>query len=164
MSAYILPRIPSKLIRLALEDLAKAESMPDKYRVDMNRWYLPGSAEGLVLRQDNRCALCFAGAIMEMRLDAANVYARTKSTEELKEHKVIPYLYIGPDQFPGNHDALHALNCLRLGAIAEAFSRLRIDEDPPFDHVCVRCYNPDNGVSFRKDMAELADDLEARGF
>lgn len=50
---------PSKLIRIALGDLVKAERSK-KYRVDMRKWHKP----------NGQCAVCFAGSVMAFSLKA----------------------------------------------------------------------------------------------
>lgn len=53
-----LPNKPSKLLKVALEDLEAVEK-DLKYRIDMNSWHQP---------EDNKCSVCLAGAVMANRL------------------------------------------------------------------------------------------------
>ena len=68
-----LPDKPSDLITAAIIDLEKAEKMPDVYTINMGKWHEPVTYwyEDDTLVQgkgDERCAICFAGAVMAMEL------------------------------------------------------------------------------------------------
>lgn len=57
-----LPRRPSALIRLAIQDLCKAEKSP-KYKVDMDHWF--------IRRENAPCKVCLAGSVVAFSLNAA---------------------------------------------------------------------------------------------
>ena len=54
-----LPKTLSGLLRVAVEDVQKCESQPDKYQLDMAVWHIP---------RCNVCMVCMAGAVMAQRL------------------------------------------------------------------------------------------------
>lgn len=92
----ILPRVPSKLIYIALADLAKAEKSK-KYMVIMGIWHWPTI---------DWCAVCFAGSVMAFSLNAD------------------PTDSLGPSSMPANYDQLLAINFLRVGGVFHAYRQL----------------------------------------
>lgn len=60
-----LPNKPSKLIEVAIKDLAKVEAEKDKFEIDMNDWYVPHSESPT---GKPVCAVCFAGSVIAMSL------------------------------------------------------------------------------------------------
>lgn len=110
----ILPKKPSKLIRLALKDLKAAEKVGAI--IDMGYWLTKGYGNGTV----ERCVVCLGGAVM-------------KGTLQLRPRKGDKYghgkeLSPNEENTPGNVDQLHALNEFRMGAVASALQTLNISE------------------------------------
>lgn len=109
----ILPEVPSKLIKLALKDLRKAEKLSHKYTIDMDDWYNPEAQltctnnSGAVVAKHKVCSVCFAGAVMAFSLP-----------------KQDPTLHLGPSNFNGNFGQLSALNSLRGGDVAGALAHM----------------------------------------
>lgn len=144
----ILPRVMSKLIVLALNDLKKVERSR-RYRVDMAIFHAPTMFTG-TLAAPLKCTVCFAGAVMAARLGAPR-------DEELY-----------PDDFKGNAAQLQALDHLRRGRVglaAESLGRSggkamaiasRFDRDVPN-------YTPRTRKAFHTAMRKLARDLKAVG-
>lgn len=131
----MLPRTPSRLIRLALADLAKCEEDP-RYVVNMTTWH-DGSTDEL-------CEVCLAGAVM----------AQTIGT--------LPDSSTSPCWFDDEEMALIALDALRVGDVSLAFDDLDLGV-PPIDDREITPYEDDT-EEFRTDMNRLADDLEKEGF
>ena len=104
-----LPRKPSDLIRVAMDDLTKVERLKGYY-VDMTTWhqrYRPGDN---LLNTRGLCHVCFAGAVM----------AQTLGSD--------PDKYITPQTF--NSDTqykLSALDSFRCGQVGMAFEEMGLD-------------------------------------
>jgi hypothetical protein len=135
----MLPSKPSALIRVALEDLAQVEKMKKVYRVNMMTfheldWF------------DNRCHVCFAGAVM----------AQTLGSDPNKR--------TFPEDFDdGIRGKLRALDHFRLGCISKGLAVMGMQR-PMFlsDDVDMIPYRTDK-KRFKKDMNTLADVLEVNG-
>lgn len=135
--------IPSKAIRQALDDLAAVEAQKDLYTVDMCNYHVYDA-------EDAKCAVCFAGAVIA---GAGNDPKRN----------------LEPSSFDDKtHNKLRGLDCFRGGDIAEAINffgvkkiPLLLNTDDSF-YVDVTDYD-DNPKKFKKDMNELADNLEKLG-
>ncbi len=131
-----LPKKPSALIRLALDDLRKVERSK-KYVVDMGTYHEP---------EYDGCHVCLAGAIMAKTLKTP--LTRTTGTGFYTE---------------GNK--LRALDYLRTGQTYEAFWELSLScqNFAKFDRdICN--YTNRNKNEFHKQMRELARDLEKGGY
>jgi len=101
-----LPKKPSKLLTVALEDMGKARRSR-KYILDMEDWHVPGYASG------KPCEVCVAGAVMALRLGA----------DPKKD-------YYDDDFGPDNGDRLCAIDLFRNGAIRSAFESLSTGISP----------------------------------
>lgn len=133
-----LPKLPSKLIRVALNDLAKAEKAP-YVKIDMDQW---------VTNSGRLCMVCLAGAVMR---------ARTKDFEYYQNRffQIIPSYYDRE-----TCKALAALNEFRKGIIYLGLKYMGIKRKPPFRLFYIPPYSE---VYFTKQMNELADRLEKEG-
>ena len=129
----MLPRTPSKLIRLALADLAKCEEDP-RYKVHMGEWHEP---------KGGVCSVCLAGSVI----------AQTIGT--------LPVVSCIPCFFDDEEMTLIALDALRNGDVSDAFDDLGLGESPIDDRE-ITPYEDDH-ERFRTDMEELANDLEKAG-
>ncbi len=132
-----LPKTPSTLIALALDDLNKVERRKG-YKVDMSSWHL---------YIEPVCLICFAGAVMAQTLKATK-------TESLR-----------PNAFSlDTNSKLVALDYFRIGTVGLAFSSLGIlsAKGRPFSRHIPE-YRKGRG-SFKRAMRELARDLKAAGF
>ena len=105
----ILPRVPSALITLAIDDLELVER-DRRYSVNMNTWHRPGVTHKLSLSASGACQVCLAGAVMA------------------KSFGVSVHEDVVPSQFTGNYDALMTLEQLRQGFVALAFVMLLNEE------------------------------------
>lgn len=142
MTDVVLPRVMSKLIRIGLADLRKAEQDP-RYSVIMATWHAP--CEG------GPCLVCLAGAVMAFSLGASPNERLTPRSPEITSH---------------NAAALRALNWLREGCVETAAEYLGI---PPTDKMkAIECAHYIPPYAFGSDgfhaaMESLAADLEANG-
>lgn len=98
-----LPSTPSKLITLALDDLAKVEKMKG-YQVDMRYWHTSQTGLG----DQTVCSVCLAGAVMVCELKA----------NRAETH--FPWS-LGAD----NYDKLKALDLFRRGTLLGGIEFLR---------------------------------------
>lgn len=128
-----LPTIPSKLIRLALEDLRKCEADPD-YVINMNNWHF--------LTVDGTCSVCLAGAVMGQSLGG------------LLNHWMDPAMF-------EEENALFAIDAFHSGWIKQGLGYLGFESKlfgnrnmPPYEN---------NLEMFHTQMHIMADDLEAAG-
>ena len=143
-----LPDKPSELIRLALDDLEKAEKSPT-YEVNMDRWHTQ--------EEDGICHVCLAGSVMAFSLDVP-----AEQTIDLTD-------WIKKD--PEIASKLIALDYLRIDAFTEAFSKM--DIEPTLKQIEVLnewrksrglYYGYIHGPSeFKKQRMDLADKLEEIG-
>lgn len=139
-----LPDKPSALIRLALADLRKVESMPETYRVDMDRWHHP---------MLGKCSVCLAGSVI----------AQTLGED--------PAVDTDPDEIAadaeGFGDKLSALNSFRVGDThwgIHTMLGVSAARDLPetLQAALITPYATDP-EAFHRDMSRLADDLSAAG-
>lgn len=147
-----LPRKPSALILIALDDLKKVERLPDIYKIDMGTWHEPD----MTLRSTGKCSVCFAGAVMAQELGCEPIQICT------------------PGKFPPDTDAkLNALNFLRSGDAEEAISyldfktpvhirlhKLRADKPKLFK---IPKYRKANRLKFHAAMRKMATALAKIG-
>ena len=99
----ILPKVPSKLIRIAIEDVR--QTIKDGVEIDMEYWGF-----GKDSNEPQGCSVCMAGAVMLQRGLSKN---------------------IAPDDFDflgDNQDQYNFLDYIRLGDISSAMSSLNIKE------------------------------------
>jgi hypothetical protein len=136
----VLPRVPSQLIRIALEDLEKAEKA-EGIVIDMGTWHAPWLRRQL-------CAVCLAGSVMRSRLGVPD------------DVEVYPW----DEEVSVNENQLCAINSLRTGSVSEAVDELRIDFPEAYaQDRGVTPYHRDRAAFF-SEMRKLADDLEAAGY
>lgn len=132
-----LPKKPSALIRVAIQDLELCEKDP-RYEINMSTWHTPSN--GL-------CFVCLAGATMSKTLEVApDRYYATQS-----------------DAFVANEKQLLALNEFRTGEVNVALRLLKLerpDAIPPYIDILPYQRNP---ADFKHDMYKLADNLEKAG-
>ena len=135
----ILPKIPSKLIRLALKDLEWVEKRKKIYKVDMYSWHEPNS----------HCSVCLAGAVMANTL------------------KCDPKDEVRPEYIPRNKLQLRALDYFREGFVRYGLSNLIGQRVTKFsgDQIGNRVITEysDNKRRFKSQMRKMADDLEKLG-
>ena len=133
-----LSRVPSVAITEALADLVKCERSP-KYNVDMGHWYAPNAHIGGV------CEVCLAGAVMAKRL-GNGPYPRS------------------PGDYRGNIGVLNSLDFFRTGEVGRGFKSLNLStiKGLVFDREIV-LYGRNPG-QFKREMRQLARDLEAAGY
>lgn len=137
-----LPDKPSELLRLAVEDLKKAEETP-YYQINMGNWHqLSWNWE----TDSSRCEICLAGAVMAFSLG---------TSRDRSEY---------PDKFPEDtRSKLLALDLFRQGGIGHALSYIKLtlpDSLPASVRVAVYSINP---RLFKKDMLRIANLLEGAG-
>ncbi len=133
-----LPKTPSILIKLALDDLNKVERFKG-YRVDMNSWHLYSEKSEI-------CAVCLAGAVMVQTLKAPQNES------------------IYPSTFPlDTNGKLAALDFFRLGSVGHGFNRLGLfsKEGDKFNRE-IPNYRSDR-PGFKRAMRKLVRDLKAAG-
>lgn len=129
-----LPKIPSQLIRLAIEDLKQVMN-DDRYRIDMDIWhgrYYTGT-----------CMVCLAGSVMAKTFDA-NLNSS-----------------LSPLDFEDPYDisSLYALDFLRAGSTHSAST---ITKNPLFNLIPSRqitAFEEDN-FKFINEMLAMADEYE----
>lgn len=132
----ILPNKPSKLIRLAIKDLESIEKSKHYY-IEMSFWHKP-------FRFENICAVCFSGSIMAKTL---------KSNKKLA---------LGPDDFSITiRNKLIALNEFRLGDVNTGLGIMGLNVDINLNRF-ITSYSK-NPEQFKKEILELANDLEKEG-
>lgn len=140
-----LPNKPSALIRVAVEDLKKAERDKKTYRINMDDWHVSEKAD---LNGSGKCEICFAGAVIAFSLGIA-------SNETMN-----------PDDFPKTtKQKLYALDQFRYGEINEALEYLGLENKPRLrllGNDVVTDYEVDP-KQFKQDMLEISDTLERLG-
>lgn len=135
---YILPKVPSQLIEIALEDLEKCERSPD-YEIDMGHWFYMSASRC--------CYVCLAGAVMATRLGALESAVTCLISED----------------FPANTAQLTAINSLRVGSVRFTCSYLEIEMPESLAETYpITTYEKDS-TAFKRDMRELAETLKAAG-
>ena len=151
-----LPDKPSELIRLALEDLRKAEADP-RYTVNMNVWHeeqLDGEAR-------RTCSVCLAGAVMAGTLEKS------------------PFDVLEPENCGRHQSKLKALNQFRMGELHAGLSLIPIvwEREGIPKRVKITGYHPlfkafdnvteEEGLHYREkfheEMGKLADRFEEAG-
>lgn len=157
-----LPKKPSKLIELALDDLAKAERTKG-YKIDMGTWHDAPDAEDQydpmtckAKKKEEPCTVCLAGSVMAFSLNVP----RTLSIE--------------PFQFADEvQSALNAINAFREGDIWRGLDDMDIPDAtkqkagdlfgiPEFDQVKVVAYERDR-AKFKRQMRDMAKKLASIG-
>lgn len=133
-----LPSQPSRLIRLALKDLAKVRRHKN-FIIDMNTWFSK--------QDDGKCHVCLAGAVMVGSLG-------------YKPDDVPECGYFVTEQIGANDIALQAIDCFRSGCVSLGLALLGFDRDLPVREIYPFSRNP---KLFMMDMRKLADDLEEVG-
>ena len=133
-----LPTQPSRLLKVALNDLIAVENTPG-YVINMGDWHYP--------RQDG-CCVCLAGAVMVRKLDA------DISTE------------VGPDDFPDSKDQLFALDNARTGDWHSFMFDLGFGTPPDelleeLPSTCPYNHDPDQ---FKTDIREAITILQKHGY
>lgn len=173
MNKIILPKVPSKLIRLALEDEDRVSQARDHFTINMAAW-ITASEDA----KDGKCNLCLAGAIIANRIKGLDHYITNGTTI---------FDPLGAGFLRGNVPQLRAVDMLRTGGIRGAIIEvLRLKRPPKLleefteyewaFRVDVRQYPYyNNGFgkrmspqqfsgrrrAWRNDMMKLADRLEA---
>lgn len=132
-----LPGRPSRLIAIALEEVEYIEKLP-KFQVQMAEWIAKDEATG-------DCAVCFAGAVMVMRLGA-----------KMGKHTSI-------HNFPHEKCALKAIDLLRCGEVTSALGFLGLPREwgAQFDREIVS-YDEDSSLC-KAQLRELKDKLLKMG-
>lgn len=141
-----LPTKPSQLIRIAIDDLVKAEK---KFSIDMSQWVAATD-------KNKKCVVCFAGSVMTGTLKC-KLPSLSNSPDEYG------YSALSPDDFPES-EALYALNAFREGKIEDAFSYLGINFPDNFENYIKVVDYHRNKALFKKQMRELANALEKEGY
>jgi hypothetical protein len=136
---------PSAAIRQALEDLKAIEKLKKVYIVDMSTYHNHEFHSG---DNDKRCFVCFAGAVI----------ARAGNDTQQ---------YIVPEDFPEKvANKLKGLDKFRNGLIVEGLNAFGVKKIPIVldtnEYLDIADYRYHPG-QFKKDMAELADNLEKLG-
>ena len=137
-----LPRKPSALIKLALNDLSKVERSK-KYKVLMSMWHVP--------TLDDACFVCLAGSVMAktLKLDSAKEIDKDNFSDSFSESIT---------------NKLLAINDMREGNMMTAFTRLRYSRNRGDKFTRnITDYRVDK-VLFKKQMRTLARDLEKAGY
>lgn len=140
-----LPKKASQLINVALNDLEKVQKLKD-YKIDMDVWHEAN---------EKQCSVCFAGAVISQTIKASRW--DSSYPQGLMEENVINIK---------DRDALQALDYLRGGNTDEALQALNVDVNEE-DQGDFNRYIPPfkgTGVSFKKAMKKLANDLEKAGY
>lgn len=151
-----LPKKPSALILLALDDVRRAEKAG--YVINMGTWHTPMDQESLALmlgpeekpnkkQQIKSCAVCFAGSVMACALNL--------------DHTV------NGDAFDGVPSSLqakmYALNAFREGSIKTGLEHMGLAIPAVLvDNMEVPDYEDDK-KGFRRHMMIMADALERFG-
>lgn len=105
----LLPNKPSKLLKVALRDLIKVESMP-KYKIDMNEWMKKVNGDP--------CQVCHAGAVMACTLNTQPKYTHN-------DHRGKGVYKSSPGDFDNQTDTkLSFINCVREGNLVNGLSAL----------------------------------------
>lgn len=146
-----LPKIPSELLRLALDDFDKIRN-DDRYIINMNIWHCPSDRLRRCMPRDV-CCVCLAGAVMSSRLET-EIFLR----------------YV-PSDFVGSiRDSLYALDHLRIGLVQNAlvdflgYNEKQFQESGLPKFFDVQVYTEKNYEEWRRSLLELADMLEKAGF
>jgi hypothetical protein len=109
----LLPKKPSKLLMVAMEDLEKIESMKE-VSIDMGKWYTKNTYTGY-------CSVCHAGAVMYNLIEKNNI-----QEYDCTDGGVID-LFEPSDFDDKTHNKLEAINEIRMGEIECFFNLLEVD-------------------------------------
>ena len=144
-----LPDRPSELLRLAVNDLEKAERSP-KYEIEMGHWHFP--------LDDDLCTVCMAGAVMAFTLDVPH-------DEE--------YAVLSRSFDADTRGKLHALDDFRRGYVGDALRILGMHDELTTEELfsLTHWVNSHNNFSdytnypteFKMYQRELANRLEQLG-
>ncbi len=136
-----LPRKPSVLIRLALDDLRKVET-DERYTIDMDVWHAP--------KDDySKCTVCLVGSVMAKSLEIDSGSPCFPSRDFFSQ---------------ADCTALKALEWFRLGHVFAAFSFLDVPWDEQLQRkVSITPYALDRD-KFQRDMEHLATLLDQKGY
>lgn len=151
-----LPDLPSKLLRLAINDLALILKDPN-YKLNMSTWHasLPFSTSstliGASLSDKKICEVCLAGAVMAKSLGAPILSS------------------LEPNDFiVGDVERkLCAIDSFRTGHVKEAFENLDTDHDFEKGNLKAQYYIKNYGQENElivEDMEYLISELEAAGW
>lgn len=105
-----LPKIPSKLLTLAIADFGAVLAAPERFRIDMSEWHTapyPGSEYGA----DRKCVVCFAGSVMAGTLGMPDTVTA------------------GAVDCAHNSTKIRALNYFRIGDVRGGLLMLQYDAD-----------------------------------
>lgn len=145
----ILPKVPSQLIRIALEDMKATIAQGIKIRMDS--WGDGDTSMG-------NCSVCFAGSVM---LQRTNVGVAPRNFNAYQDEKnECQYLF---------------LDRIRQGRLDDAMNYLDIEVENTNDNSMNLYqwtslipnwvdYNSDNQEEFFKQVEQLADLLETKGY
>ena len=147
-----LPGRPSALIRLALADLRYVERHKKTFGVDMNSY---------AVKHSGKCHVCLGGAAL------AGTVGFDVDKMGLDESAGADYATLCDidDTFGDAATAAYALDCFRTGELLEAFAML--DLEFPDHQVANTIYivrYSDNPSLFKKQLGQLADQLESIGY
>ena len=137
----ILPKVPSRLLRIAHTDLEKIRHDP-AYLINMGVWaYRTFDSEPI------QCEACLAGAVMikTLRSDLP-----TRSTYY-------------PSDFPDNDNQLEAINLFRCNDPNRAFQILNLPMPSPPNAPNIPSYKSESD-DFMTALLALADHFEVHGF
>lgn len=177
-----LPDTPSALIRVAIADMEKVLSMPQRYRIVMNTWHNPIDiyTQEEFASEDMRCCVCFAGSVMAQTLGIDDKLSVDVADDEVafmvrsikKNGDFHTPVYIDED----TSRKLFALNEFRAGSpmsgIITFYRHLPEKEldfhrkrwlAHPYSSRMITPYKADHPEIFLQEMRELADHLEQAG-
>jgi len=129
-----LPKQPSKLLRLALNDLEKAEQHED-YKVSMNAFHEPN---------EGKCIVCLAGCVMAFSLGADKTH--------------LTY----PRYFDGSESQLNALSAFAGGLQWMALDHLGVEQSNILRGVDFPPYSR-SSTGFKQGITTMINDLEKAG-
>jgi len=157
----VLPKKLSALVKLALQDIRKAEKLPEKYIFEMDNSYheptevVCSTRGGMEIKRQPACVLCAAGAVMAFSLKADF----TKS--------------LSPSNFGKNELQLDAIDSLRIGHVVNAYTSINgwssLDNKPELEEklgkldAAIPDYDRDNPEPFHKAMTKLGQRLRKAG-
>lgn len=148
----VLPKLPSALLAIAINDMKWVLKRPNEYQVDMDLWHAPTSTGDPA---KSYCSVCFAGAVM----------ARTMKTDRFGPRSDCSFGQFNRAQF-------RALNAFREGEIGHALSLLgyfvklstvlEIRDEATKNAVWLE-YAPARAEQFLAQMSRLVRALKKRG-
>lgn len=137
--ASLLPSQPSKLLRLALNNLKRVELMPDVYKIDMLLWHSPFP--------DGLCRVCFAGCTVAMTFGV-----NTKQN-------FTPVKFSIPDL-----TVLYALDTIRSGNVRSFIHNLEIEDPQLLKMRDIDINYHDDPCKFKSEIEQLIDQFELLGW